>query len=95
MGAKKTTVDAAASFFDDITPARDVQQVQSVQDVQPKRDRRKEKSIEQKTGRQTVHVHTMLFKDDLDALKELAYQKRKSTNELLRDIVTEYVKKHT
>lgn len=88
MGAKKQTVDAAAGFFDDITPARDVQQVQNVQPVQ---DKRKEKSIERQTGRQTVHVHTLLFADDLNELKEIAYQQRKSTNELLRDIVADYV----
>ena len=91
MAGKKQTVDAAAGFFDDITPARDVQQVQSVQPVQ---DKRKEKSIERQTGRQTVHVHTLLFKDDLDALKEIAWEKHTTTNALLRDIVADYVQAH-
>ena len=89
--AKKQTVDAAAGFFDDMTPARDVQNVQQVQSVQ---DKRKTRSIEYKTKRATVHVHTLLFADDLDALKEIAWNKRTSVNELLRDLVAEYVKKH-
>lgn len=89
MAGKKQNLDAAAGFFDDITPARDVQNVQPKQSVQ---DKRKTRSIEYKTKRATVHVHTLLFADDLDALKEIAYQQRKSTNELLRDIVSEYIK---
>ena len=91
MGAKKQTVDAAAGFFDDITPARDVQNVQPKQSVQ---DKRKTRSIEYQTKRATVHVHTLLFADDLDELKEIAYQQRTSVNNLLRDLVAEYVKKH-
>lgn len=94
MAGKKTTVDAAAGFFDDITPARNVQQVQNVQPVQDKHDRRKEKSIEYQTERQTVHVHALLFADDMDELKEIAYQKRISTNKLIREILTEYVQAH-
>lgn len=86
MSKKKAIFEETGSFLSDITPE---QQVQSVQPVQ---DKRKEKSIERQTGKPTVHVHTLLFKDDLDALKEIAYQKRKSTNELLRDIVSDYIK---
>lgn len=89
MNKKRANFEETGSFLSDITPEHDAQPVQSVQPVQ---DKRKEKSIEHKTGRQTVHVHTLLYKDDLDALKEIAYQQRKSTNELLRDIVSEYVK---
>lgn len=109
MGAKKQTVDAAAAFIDEISPARDVQQVQNVQpeqDVQEKeRSRHKEagekRSIKYKSGgRQTVHVHTLLFADDLNELKAIAREKSVTegrtigVNEMLRDIVAEYVKKH-
>ena len=89
MSKKKAIFEETGSFLSDITPEHNAQEVQSVQPVQ---DKRKEKSIERQTGKPTVHVHTLLFKDDLDALKEIAYQKRKSTNELLRDIVSDYIK---
>lgn len=96
MGAKKTTVDAAAGFFDDITPARDVQQVQSVQDVhgvQTKNDGTPDKRYVKKV-QDGVHLNVFLPKDDFTALGDLAYQQRRSRSELIRDIIAEYVQKH-
>lgn len=99
MAGRKTNVDAAAGFFDDITPARNVPDVQQVQGVpltkSGKPDKRYTRTVKEKSGgRETAHVHTLLFKDDLDELKEIAYRQRKSTNELIREILTEYVQEH-
>lgn len=92
MAAKKTSVDAAAGFFDDTTPAREV--VHDVQGVQPKAKKGQERSIEHKTGRKITHVHAILYADDLDALKEIAWTKKISTNELIRQVLTDYVRAH-
>lgn len=99
MAGKRVNTDAAAGFFDDITPARDVPNVQPVQNVpltkSGKPDKRFTRTLKEKSGgRETAHVHALLFADDLDALKEIAYRQRKSTNELIREILTEYVQKN-
>ena len=94
--ARKTNVDTAAAFFEDQTEARDVvQKEQQVQGVQVKgKHSNRRPTIEEQSGRKTTHAHAILFVEDLDVIKEMAYRQRISASALIRNILTEYADKH-
>lgn len=98
MGANKLSADAAASFFDDISPERDVQNEQAQKQAKGTEAQlvaAQRRSNEARYGIKPVHINATLFPDDLQALKDIAYEKRISTSELIRDIIIpEYIKKH-
>lgn len=89
MASTKQNLDAATSFFDEITPQRD---------TGPKPESAKESykkpSLEKLTGRPTVHYNALLYADDLEAVKDLAWKRRKKTSEVFREIISEYVRTH-
>ena len=88
--ARKT--DAAAEMFSEVSPGRDVQTVQGEQGGK-RAAAAKKRSNEERYGVKPVHIHATVFPDDFQALKDIAWEKRISMNELIRDIIIpEYVK---
>lgn len=82
--AKKA--DAAAEMFGEVSPARDEQSGKRAAAA-------KKRSNEARYGVTPVHIHATVFPDDFNALKDIAWEKRISMNELIRDIIIpEYVK---
>ena len=51
-------------------------------------------SLEDLTGRETVHVHAVLFKDDHLTAKEIAWRKHTTVQAILRDAFSEWVQAH-
>lgn len=82
--------DLAASLLNELSEQK-VELEPATEPVPEPALKYKKQSLEEQTGRETTHVHALLFADDLDALKEIAYRQRKSTNELIRDILDDYV----
>ena len=81
---KKQSLDAAAEFFEEQKPNKH-------------QEAGKRRSLAYQTGRQPVHVHTVLFADDLEALRKIARRKADAegrnitVTELIRSIVSDFV----
>ena len=93
MAETKKNIIVNGNYFNDVSPEREepVPVKEATPELPPKY---KKQSIEEQTGRRTVHINALLFADDLGELKEIAYQRRMKTSELIREVLSEYVQKN-
>lgn len=78
---RKTVKDVTAALLEEPNKIHDVRKY-------------KKPSLQDITGRETVHVHAILYKDDYEAAKELAWRRRTAAQAIIRDILTEYIQAH-
>ena len=93
MAETKKNIIVNGNYFNDVSPERE--EPAPVKEATPEPPPKyKKQSIEEQTGRRTVHINALLFADDLDELREIAYQRRMKTSELIREVLSEYVQKN-
>lgn len=89
MASRKNVGDAAASFFTEATEAVAGQEEATGATGKRKSPRM---SVEEETGRPTRNINALIFADDHETLRKVAWMKHTSVNGLIREIISDYCK---